>query len=94
MTLELISDNFLLVVGPCDCHGDSECECWTVDGVRTKVLGECDLGPLLHNLAVAGALTRAFRLGDVYGWDMADNERLGLGQHTNEWAPNINGETA
>jgi hypothetical protein len=80
--IELVNDNVLLVVGSCNCKGDPECDCWTVYGERTNIVGTYELGPLLHNLAVAGALTKAWRLGDQHGFCLSD------------WRPNTEGRAA
>jgi hypothetical protein len=60
-----------------------------------------DLTTLLHNLAIAGALTKAFRLGDYHGWESAadscscsmsdDDDRL---VKPKRWWPNARGESA
>jgi hypothetical protein len=77
--MDLVGDNYLIIWGPCGCNGDPECGCWE----RKTVTGHLDLGPLLHNLAVAGALTRAGRLG----------REQGLG-HVDAWRPNTEGRAA
>ncbi len=103
--MELVSSNYLLLLVPCGCSGEPWCECYEdSSGRRVKVVGELDLSALLHNLAVAGALTRAFRLGDNAGWQMAENERGDDWyddddrQHTHvprePWRPNAEGRAA
>lgn len=57
--LDLVDDNYLLVLSPCSCRGNPECDC--VDGVQ--IAGTADLTILLRNIAVAGALCAAFRQG-------------------------------
>lgn len=89
--MDLVGDNYLIIWGPCECNGDPECGCWE----RKTVTGHLDLGPLLHNLAVAGALTRSFRLGDNAGWQMGENDRLyGEQSYGNAWRPNTKGRAA
>lgn len=89
MGLAMIADNYLIVRAPCGCEGEPECEC--VDGKHP--VGEVDLSTLLRNLAVAGALTRAFRLGDVCGW--AENEAESGGSALPDpWRPNTEGRAA
>lgn len=49
------------------------------------------LGALGSNLAVAAALTRAFRLGDRFGFDMGSDDEQRM---AHEWKPNIRGRAA
>ena len=89
--LDLVDDNFFVVRKRCNCNCDPECHCF--DGMA--IVGELNLGPLLHNLAIAGALTRAFRLGDNAGWEMSENDRLyGDQNYGDAWRPNVKGHAA
>ena len=64
------------------------------DGYVIRYETDFDLTTLMHNLAIAGALTKAFRLGDTYGWDMGWNDANHHGQVTDEWRPNSDGRAA
>lgn len=64
MTIELATDNYLLVLELCACRGNPECSnCYGSGG--PVLVDSVDLGVLLANLAIAGALTRAHNLGYV-----------------------------
>ena len=86
-SISLVDDNMFIVNERCFCRRTSEwCgECF--DGYRA---GGCvDLNPVLHGIATAAALVLAFRLGDAYGWDMANDED----QTTDAWRPNVEGRS-
>lgn len=54
--LDLIEDNVFAVWGPCQFCAGRRCETCDYSGREVAVL---ELGPLLHNLAVAGAMRAA-----------------------------------
>jgi hypothetical protein len=81
----LVADNYFVLFGPCGCKGDPECDC--VDGMQP--VGEVALDYLLRNLAVAGALTRAFDLGADLG------AAIDRPPHDDSmWQPNVDGRAA
>lgn len=59
--------------------------------IRRRRANGDGLGALGFNLAIAAALTRAFRLGDRFGFDMgSDSEQ----RTRHEWSPNTRGRVA
>lgn len=89
-SIDIVDDNYLILWAPCDCRGNPECDC--VNG--EQIVGEVDLTTLLRNIAVAAGLTRSFRLGDAFAWDMAWNDHTRQDQITDRWRPNIDGRPA
>jgi hypothetical protein len=82
VTLDLVHDNYFMILEPCSCRGNPECDCI----LGEFIAGVLDLGILLANLANAGALTHSYVLGTGWGyrWD---------GRST-PWRPNTKGRAA
>lgn len=65
--------------------------------VYSEASGTYDLSIFLQNCAIAGALTKAFRLGDSHGWSAA-SEQCSCGNldcdADEAWHPNSRGQAA
>ncbi len=79
-SLDLAVDNVFTVFADCACGNPNGCVSCCGTGVIPEV---ADLTTLLHNIAVAGALTLSW----VHGWNAAL-------QDDDAWSPNIDGVAA